>query len=102
MISNEISQKVKTATDDDVVVLARDKTTTVKVIAISEIAVRGAKTEKMKAALFAARQDKRSFWNQYLVCDFADAALAITGIKPYEGDKESVKRLISSELRIWQ
>lgn len=42
--------------------------------------------------------DERSFWNDYLVSDFAYAALDLLGIEKYKGDRHEVLRLIESKL----
>lgn len=44
------------------------------------------------------RKDNRSFWNEFLVSDFADAALDVIGAEKYTGSKEETLRLIESEL----
>lgn len=42
--------------------------------------------------------DERSFWNNYLVSDFAYAALDLLGVEKYKGARYEVLRLIESKL----
>lgn len=43
-------------------------------------------------------QNKKAFWNNYLVSDFAEAALDLLGWTKYSGSRHEVRNLINSKL----
>ena len=65
---------------------------------ICEIVNKENPTNKDRKALEMFCDNKISFWNNYLVSDFAEAALDILGWKDYSGDRYEVRQLISSRL----
>ncbi len=66
--------------------------------AICEIIRRNSKSIEEHDALISLCDNKTVFWNNYLVSDFAEAALDILELKKYSGERYEVRRLISSKL----
>jgi len=66
--------------------------------ALCELVQRRVHSTSFKQAVLRLRTNNTSFWNNYLVSDFATAALHLLGWESYNGDRREVLQLIASGL----
>lgn len=66
--------------------------------AICEIVKRDHHIDEEQVELKKLIKNKNSFWNNYLISDFAEAALDILGWMKYKGSRREVIQLIDSKL----
>lgn len=65
---------------------------------LCELTKRGIHSSRVREAIAPLKNDNSVFWNTYLLSDFAYAALHLMGWEEYNGNREEIKRLISSQL----
>lgn len=65
---------------------------------ICELTRRGLHSSSCRDAIRSLRDNTAVFWNNYLVSDFANAALDLMGWDDYNGERDEVKALISARL----
>ena len=87
---------VKKLIDD----MTGDNGSVIKTRAIFEVVNKKEKSPKVIKCLEDLEGDNSTFFNMYLVSDFATAALDILGVKKYSGQREEIERLILSGLQI--
>lgn len=78
--------------------LLTDRSPITKCAVICEMVKRGKHNSQERDALMQEIKNKDEFWNDYLVSDFAFAALHLLHWKKYDGDRIEVNQLIKSEL----
>ncbi len=66
---------------------------------ICELTRRGLHSSTCRDAIRKLKDSKAVFWNNYLVSDFANAALDLMGWDDYSGEREETINLISTQLR---
>ena len=65
---------------------------------ICELVGKNARSSEIQNELFRLTKSNDAFWNNYMVSDFANAALDLLGYKPYGGNRLETKDLISAKL----
>lgn len=84
--------------DTEIIKALSHENVIVRVKAICEVVRRHLIDADTTKAVKALKDDSTSFWNQYLVEDFAVAALDILGIEMYQGQNERIIALVKSRL----
>lgn len=98
-----LNERIKNIPNEDNYLIAgyiKDNNVVMKVRAICESVKRDLSSSDVISAIQDASCDQRSFWNQYLVSDFAEAALDVLGIKKYEGERRQVLEMIEVKLDV--
>lgn len=65
---------------------------------LCELTKRNIHSSSVRDAITPLKSDNSVFWNNYLLSDFACAALHLMGWEKYDGSREEIKNLISSKL----
>lgn len=63
-----------------------------------ELVRKDARSSAIRNELLRLSKSKDVFWNNYMVSDFANAALDLLGFVPYRGSRSEIKDLISAKL----
>lgn len=98
MTSREMVDLIKTMPETEVLEALQDNNFIVRTAAIWETVRRRITSKTAEVRLRELTWDTESFWEQFLVCDFAEAALDILKIESYQGNKDTVRMLIQSGL----
>lgn len=93
-----MKQNLTELSDDKLIQMLMDKNPITVCNAICEIAKSPLHSSKERDELIKLCDNKETFWNNYLISDFAEAALDIIGVQKYIGDRNEVKQLIESKL----
>ncbi|MBR4514598.1 MAG: hypothetical protein IKO61_06910 [Lachnospiraceae bacterium] len=83
---------------DTLVSMLSDKNPINVCSAVCEITRRTQHSPIEQTELVKLKNNKDSFWNNYIISDFAEAALDILGWIKYKGNRKEVKNLIESKL----
>lgn len=93
-----MKQNLTELSDDKLIQMLMDKNPITVCNAICEIAKSPLHSSNERDELIKLCDNKETFWNNYLISDFAEAALDIIGVQKYIGDRNEVKQLIESKL----
>lgn len=98
MTSTEFIEQIPVMSNPEVTEALSHENFIVRVRAICEAVDRRLDDAKTIEAIQALKNDSTSFWNQYLIQDFAFAALDILGVEKYKEKNERVDALVESQL----
>lgn len=85
-------------TNKEIVAAIKNENVIISCVAICETTKRKNDTNDVIEALIEKKESQESFWNNYLVSDFARAALHLLGKEEYTGKREEVLELIKANL----
>lgn len=98
MTLTKFIERIPAMPDSEVTEALTHENFIVRARAVCEAANRRLDDPKTIGALQALKSDSTLFWNQYLIRDFALAALDILGVEEHRGENERIDALVDSQL----
>lgn len=99
MTLNDTIKRIPLMSDSEVTAMLGHANFIARTKALWEATERGLSDSRTLDAIRKLKEDSTVFWNQYLVQDFAIAALDILGTEKYNGQSERINVLIQSRLQ---
>lgn len=94
----DLIEKIPGISDAEVTKALSHEHFIVRTKAICEAVSRNLNDSATIEAIRALKSDSTRFWNQYLIQDFAFAALDILGVETWQGQNERIDALVESQL----